>query len=97
MTSPHGAERQTFPPGLMHRHACLLSFLALNPSLTRAQYMDVAGISRNTAVRDLRELRRLGFIRRVGHGPSSRYCLPNSPFDESNPDPPYPDPTTGPK
>jgi hypothetical protein len=99
MTSLPAADTTGFPPGLMHRHACLLSFLRLNPSLTRAQYMDVAGVSRNTAARDLALLRRLGLILCVGQGPASRYCLPHSPFAgdaASAPGQPHSEPTFDP-
>ena len=71
------------PPGLMHRQACFLSFLSLSPSLTRTQYMSIAGVSHNTATRDIAELLAAGLIPRVGRGPSSRYCLATSPFVET--------------
>ena len=85
MTSLPAADLRRFPPGLMHRQACLLSFLTLSPSLTRAQYMSIAGISHNTAARDVAELLAAGLIRRVGRGPSSRYCLAGDPFTQGPP------------
>jgi hypothetical protein len=74
----------------MHRQACFLSFLSLSPSLTRTQYMSIAGVSHNTAARDIAELLAAGLIRRVGSGPSSRYCLATSPFLPDLPSPSQP-------
>jgi predicted DNA-binding transcriptional regulator YafY len=64
------------PPGLQRRQANLLSLLAVTPSLSRADYQQLCGISHNTAARDLAELLAARLLARIGAGPSSRYYLP---------------------
>lgn len=63
------------PPGLPRRQARFVALLAVQPSLTRVDYQTLAGISRNTAQHDLEELVATRLIRRLGRGPSCRYCL----------------------
>lgn len=66
------------PRGLSHRQAKLLALLRVRPSMTRADYEALTGISPNTAQADLAELIEAGHIERVGAGPACRYTLPAS-------------------
>lgn len=45
---------------------------------TRREYESAAGVSRNTATRDLNKLADAGVVQRMGDGPSRRYLLPPS-------------------
>ena len=63
------------PRGLMDRQARLLSMLAVRPSLTRAGYQKLAGLTRGTAHKDLQELVAAGLIERLGSSRSARYAL----------------------
>jgi predicted HTH transcriptional regulator len=61
--------------GLLRRQAAFLRLLALHPSLTRAEYQAIAGISYNTARADLADLSARGLIARVGASSATRYAL----------------------
>ncbi len=65
------------PPGLMLRQARLLALLAARPSLTRAGYQALAGISRGTAQKDLDQLLAAGLLVRIGRSRACRYALPD--------------------
>lgn len=63
------------PRGVSERQAQFLASLTIRPSLTRADYQALTGVSANTAQQDIAELVAAGYVLRVGGGPASRYCL----------------------
>lgn len=63
----------TLPPGLLRRQADFLRLLTIQPSLTRADYQSLSGVSYNTARADLAELLTSGLIIRVGASTRTRY------------------------
>jgi poly-gamma-glutamate capsule biosynthesis protein CapA/YwtB (metallophosphatase superfamily) len=71
----------TIPPGLPYRQAQFLSLLAVRPTLTRADYQFAAGVSRETARKDLDELLRARLILRLGDSRAIRYSRP---FDQDS-------------
>lgn len=63
------------PPGLPARQTQFLCLLAARPSLTRADYQHLAGISPRTAKRDLTDLVDRGLVLPIGGGRTRRYAL----------------------
>ena len=63
------------PKGLPKRHATFLLHLSLVPSLDRADYQSLTGVSHTTAKHDLRALLAAGLIARSGSGRAIRYSL----------------------
>ena len=62
--------------GLNERQVLGLLFMrAVNRPISSATYADVTGASPATAVRDLRELLRMGALEKIGAGPATRYLL----------------------
>jgi hypothetical protein len=73
--SSHGPVDMRLPRGLPTRQANFICLLVDRPSLTRADYQRLIGVSYATAKRHLAELCALGWIDSHGTTRSRRYSL----------------------
>lgn len=63
------------PVYLSKRQRTILDFISVNGKIYRSDVVDIASISEKTASRELEVLRKDGFIKRKGRGPSTHYLL----------------------
>lgn len=63
------------PVYLSRRQRTILDFISANGKIYRSDVVDIANISEKTASRELEALRKDGFIKRKGKGPSTHYLL----------------------
>lgn len=60
---------------LSRRQREILDFAAVNAQVFRSDVVDICSVSPRTAHRELKQLTRLGLLKAVGQGRSSRYLL----------------------